>query len=346
MGRKPYRVEVNYPTSGKPRYFLVTDVKVRGKKRKIRKYLGLVPPSAKDIERYREMYAYDIELRAAEKRAELSSRFYVLQYLDLDQLKSIEVIKYVNKTFTSLLTTDEIDVYERSFEVNYVHGTTSIEGNTFSREQTFDLLVNGLSPRDKSLREINEVQNFRKVKSYRDSYRGKVTLDFIKTLHTLIMDNIDLQSAGIFRRIDDVAISGCDLAVTPAIMIENELSRIINEYYKRIEEGYHPFEEAVMFHYKFEMIHPFTDGNGRVGREIFNCMLSRIGYPRLLFLGSDRDLYINSLKMGNQENYASMIKIFSNLILNQRRNILIENLKKVVIPPKKTGQLRITDFYA
>jgi Fic family protein len=93
------------------------------------------------------------------------------------------------------------------------------------------------------------------------------------------------------------------------------------------------------------MIHPFTDGNGRVGREIFNYMLTRIGYPKLLFLGSDRTTYIKSLKMGNDEKYADMIEVFSDLITKQRLDILKENLKKVVVPPKKTGQLRITDYF-
>jgi Fic family protein len=345
LGKKPYRVEVNYPKTGKPYYYLVKDIKVRGKKRKIRKYLGRIPPSAKDVARYREEYAYAIELGASEKRAELSSTFYKSQYLNPKQVANIELIRSVYKTFTDLLTTNEINVYERKFEVSYVQGTTSIEGNTLSLKQTYDLLVNDLPPNDKSLREINEVQNFKKVKAYRDRYRGKATIDFIKTLHTLIMDNIDVESAGIFRRIDDVGISGCDIRVTPAIMIEQELTEIMNEYYKRIEEGWHPFEETVMFHYKFEMIHPFTDGNGRVGREIFNYMLTRIGYPKLLFLGSERDTYIRSLRLGNEEKYAGMIEIFEDLIMKQRLNILRENLKKVVLPPKKTGQLRISDFY-
>jgi len=347
MPRKPYRVEVNYPKTGKPKYFLVKDVKVKGKKRKIRKYIGsgFVAPSASDVEHYRKKYAYNIELRAAKKRAELSSGLYHYQYLDAEQLRAIEEIRHIYKTFTSLLTTDETSYYEQDFEVNYVKGTTSIEGNTFSLEETHDLLVNNLAPKEKPLREINEVQNFRKVKTYRDKYRGKISVNFIKTLHSLIMSNIDLESAGAFRRIDDVGITGCDLAVTPAIMIEPELNKIIDDYYKRIDEGYHPFEEIVMFHYKFEMIHPFTDGNGRVGREIFNCMLTRNGYPRLLFLGSERDTYIGALRLGNNEKNAPMIELFSDLIIEQRLSILTKNLERVVVAPQKTGQLRLTDFY-
>lgn len=144
------------------------------------------------------------------------------------------VFRYIYKTFKSLLTTNESDVYEQNFEIQYIQGTTAIEGNTISLEETYKLLMYGISPKDKSLREINEVQNFRKVKEYREKHKGKITINFIKTLHALIMDNIDFESGGAFRRIDDIVITGCELNVTPSIFIEEEIYKIINEYYHRI----------------------------------------------------------------------------------------------------------------
>ena len=158
------------------------------------------------------------------------------------------------------------------------------------------------------------------------------------------MNNIDLYTAGVFRRVDNIGIDGCDLRVTPSILIEKELLEIIDTYYTRISEGWHPFEEAVIFHYKFEMIHPFMDGNGRVGREVFNYMLTRKGYPRLLILGSNRETYIQSLRFGNEEKYVNMIEIFANLIIEQRLSTLTKNLKRVNIPPKRIGQLRMDSF--
>jgi Fic family protein len=102
--------------------------------------------------------------------------------------------------------------------------------------------------------------------------------------------------------------------MTPAILIRPEHAKLINRYYRQVEKRVHPFEAAVMFHYNFELIHPFTDRNGRVEREIFNFMLRRCGYPELLFLGHDRDTYINSLKLGNQKKYAEIIQIFADFI--------------------------------
>ena len=92
------------------------------------------------------------------------------------------------------------------------------------------------------------------------------------------------------------------------------------------------------------MIHSFADGNGRVGREVFNYMLNRENYPKLLFLGDDREMYIQSLKYGNEEEWNPMVTMFVDLILSQRYEILVSNLQKVVVPPKRAGQIRLNDF--
>lgn len=342
--KKRYRVETNY-YNNKPTHYLVKDVKYKNRRTKTRIYLGHVLPSAEEVAQYRIDYAYELEARAAEKRAELSSTFYTSQYLTPEQIKSIETVRHYYRTFTRFLTPSEASVYEKAFEINYIQGTTNIEGNTLTRRQAFDLLVNNITPQDKSLREINEVQNFKKVTLYRDKYRGKVSIDFIITLHSLIMSNIDIESAGVFRRIDDIGIVGCDIAITPSIMIKQELTELIKKYYKQIDAKIHPFEAAVLFHYEFEIIHPFTDGNGRVGREIFNYMLKRCEYPKLLFLGKDRDTYIKSLKLGNEDKYTEMIELFVELILTQQRHVLIERLKEVVQPIRKVDQLKLDDYF-
>jgi len=178
------------------------------------------------------------------------------------------------------------------------------------------------------LREINEIQNFINVKNYRDNHTGKVTLHFIKKLHALIMCNIDFDSAGQFRRIDDISIAGCDVMVTPSELIEEELTQLIEKYYSSLDAGGYPFEEAVLFHYNFEMIHPFTDGNGRVGRELFNYMLNEKNYPKLLFLGSEREAYLKMLHLGNEEKYQGMVVKFAQLIITQRFYVMLNRFKK------------------
>jgi fido (protein-threonine AMPylation protein) len=346
MGRVPYRVEVNYPRNRKPQYFLAKDVVFKNRKTKIKKYIGSgeSPPSAFDIQAYRVKFAFEIELKAALKKAELSSSTYKSDYLAKSQIKFLEEIRFTYESLRELMTTNELEVYEKNFELKYIQGTTFIEGNTISLREATDLLLHGIQPKDKSLRETNEVQNFKNVVAYRNKYRGRVTLDFIRHLHALILYNIDDDSAGSFRRTDDIGISGCDFRVCPSELIEPELANLVSNYYSRVDLGYHPFEEAVLFHHKFETIHPFTNGNGRVGREVFNYMLMRKKYPRLLFLADNRDIYLNALRNGDKNNPPEMVSIFAKIIQDQRVEVLKENLKSVAASIKKSGQVRLTDF--
>jgi len=100
-----------------------------------------------------------------------------------------------------------------------------------------------------------------------------------------------------------------------------------------------------MFHYFFEMTHPFTNGNGRVGREILNFMLSKGKYPKLLFLGEARDRYIHSLKLGNNELYPEMNEYFASIIIDQRLDILRSRIKSAIEePPQREGQLTLSNF--
>lgn len=345
MPRKPYRVELIYRKSG-PTYYLVKDVKVGTTKRKIRKYLGKKQPTMEEKIQYSIDFSFEMELKAIQLRAKLESKLYKSTNLNQEQIENIETIKHLYHKFNELLTTSEVDVYEENFEVNYVKGTTSIEGNTLNLKETYDLLIKGIAPKGKELREINEVQNFKNVRKYRDSYKRKITIGFIKKLHAFIMDNIDTESAGKFRRVDDIGIVGCDISVTPSILINEELGRIIAEYYENISnKNISPFEAAILFHYYFEIIHPFTDGNGRVGREILNFMLMRSGYPKMLFLGESREKYIEALRYGNSEDYSKMIEIFYDIITEQRLNLLMKNFAKVIVEPPVIGQLRLTDFF-
>lgn len=351
MARKPYRVEVTYPQGRSPQFYLAKDITVNDRKSKVRRYLrsGPVAPSGEELEKYRQEYAFDLEMKAAKKKAKMSSALYRSEYLTGDRITELEELRFIYRAFTELLTVNEAEVYEKNFEVHYIQGTTSIEGNTLTLKEAHDLLEYGTVPRSRPLREINEVQNFKNVIQYRNKYKGKVTLDLIRTLHSLIMNNIDAESAGTFRRIDDIGIAGCDLRLAPSELITEELQTAINEYYDRLGSGVHPFEAAVLFHYQFEIVHPFTDGNGRVGREVFNYLLMRERFPRLLFLGKDRGEYLAALKSGNNDDHADMVSTFSDLIMGQRMRVLIDNLQKVAVPLETTrrakgGQKLIEDF--
>lgn len=92
------------------------------------------------------------------------------------------------------------------------------------------------------------------------------------------------------------------------------------------------------------MVHPFNNGNGRVGREIFNFILSKGKYQKMLFLGEARDKYIKSLKLGNEEWYSDMNEYFADIIISQLLEILRSRIKTAVEEPERGGQLTLQSY--
>jgi len=319
-------------SKGQLQFFLAKDVRIGDKKAKVTKYLGTEEPSLEELEKALVATAYELERRALEKRTELSASRYSIFPFEEEEgqniVRMLERFRFLHRSLQENLRPDELREGEEALEHRYVNGSTGIEGNTLTLQETRLLLQDDIVPEGRSLREINEVQNFRAVRDFRERHRGKITVATIRKVHSLVMANID-GSAGTFRRTDDIGIVGRDLLLTPSVLIEEELSAALEEYHRSLEQGMHPFFAAVIFHHRFESIHPFTDGNGRVGREVFNMMLSANGFPRVPFLSGERERYLRALLKGDDGDAKGMIDLFMRIMLDQRRDVNIETLRRL-----------------
>jgi Fic family protein len=305
MDSKKYRIE-KIDKNGSIRYNLIKDVRFKDKKAKVRKAIS-------DPENV-GFFCLELEKKAAFKKAELVSDYYSSDYLKKIEILSLEEKRAFRNVYFKQISPDDISLIEAGFETDYIHGTTAIEGNTFRLNEVRDLLEYGISPK-KTLREINEIQNFTKTRAFANHFNGKVTVDFIKKIHSLIMDKI-LENPGHFRN-TGIGIIGCDLQHTPPELIEDELNELINNFYENLQNKKHPFEQIIIFHYRFESIHPFTDGNGRVGREIMNYFFRKEKYPQFLIRPENRTEYLSALRMGDEEKIGQMIQIFYQIYQKQ-----------------------------
>ena len=145
--------------------------------------------------------------------------------------------------------------------ISSITGTLQIEGNSFTYEKITDVIdgkrVLGTT------RELAEVQGAIKAYDSLESFNYKEIKDLL-TSHKILMSEL-LNNAGNFRN-GDVGIYGEDgvsHVAPPANLIHN-LMRELFEWLKTTKE--HPLIVSCIFHYEFEFIHPFSDGNGRVGR--------------------------------------------------------------------------------
>jgi Fic family protein len=246
-------------------------------------------------------------------------------FLDDKKAYMLEVLHYSYKLFREYYP-DELKRYEESVFIRYVQGTTAIEGNTITLRQAEELLEHGLTPAGKSLREVYEIANFRKLRNYLNSYEGDVSEKLIKKIHTIIMEGL-LESAGEYRRIQ-VLIEKADYEPPPAFEVP-ELMKDLIRWYRQNRKKLHPFELAVLLHTKFVTIHPFVDGNGRVARALMNFVLEKNGYPTLYLGLEERERYIDAVAKGNEEDYKPIVDFTYDVYVNQHRSINKEIYDKI-----------------
>lgn len=161
---------------------------------------------------------------------------------------------------------------------------------------------------------------------YRQPPNQKVTLELLQTLHARSQKNLD-SSAGHFRTEQSAIFNSAGVAVylTPP---PQEIKRLIDSWLEEIKTSeFHPVFQAIISHYQFEKIHPFLDGNGRVGRLVFTQLLRLSGYDfsGLLELGegvsATRDEYYFHLQ-NESKDLTSFIKYFLTLLNSQATKVL------------------------
>ncbi len=223
----------------------------------------------------------------------------------LDLGESLEFLKIIYNLTIKNLTEQEMTEFQGVLFTKYVHGTTAIEGNTLTEKEAEKVLVANLTSNNKTVNETLEVSNYNYVRDYLDSQSGRITEKMIKQIHKLVMNGLMTNSkdvAGEFRT-RQVILKGIGYRPPPADAVPDQLHYLLEDYYNGIENNVHSIELVSYFHQKFEEIHPFHDGNGRVGREILNYMLKHSGYPEIYITLNQRSEYLNVLQEGNQGNY-------------------------------------------
>lgn len=184
---------------------------------------------------------------------------------------------------------DEAEVAEQVFNSN------AIENSTLSLEETEKILLQLDLDRYISERELFEAKNLARVVTYIDK-RAKeqdLELEVMLFLHKMLLANIRDEIAGRFRRSKEFVRVGSYIAPAPLLVIKL-LRDMLIEYKSRPTENI--AKRIARLHLRFEHIHPFVDGNGRIGRVINNYLLIREGYVPINIKFMDRSKYYDAFK--------------------------------------------------
>lgn len=247
----------------------------------------------------------------------------IAEFLGVDR----SVIANVNRILKTLQTEMQLKVsgglYHET-QIKLTYNSNHIEGSKLTEEQTryiFETKTVGELSSDVKIDDILETNNhFRCIDYVIEKANDKLSEEYILTLQKILKEGTEhakTYGAGRYKLLSNT-VGG--IATTEPEKVETEMKKLIS-WYNSLKKV--TFEDIVEFHYRFELIHPFQDGNGRIGRLIAfkQCLDSNIipfyiddgnkwfYYRGLREWNSDKNYLIETCRFG-QDQYKSLLKYF------------------------------------
>lgn len=277
--------------SGKERYYLEKSVRLLdGKVTKVSVYLKDYRPTmqAEQLSRYEKLLNAKVRNALLEHAAKFYKKSAVF---NIETIRKLEEQKLDYKELVKKISRKQLqDVIDR-FAVNFTYESNAIEGNSLTLKDVAIVLQEKKTLEGKDLREIYETLNTREALKLIFGNRLKVSEKDIIRLHKILVKDTGVGTG--YKKLPNFLL-GRTAKTTPPENVKEQMDALISGYHEH--KDLHPLQRAAIFHGKFEKIHPFEDGNGRVGRLMINVMLMSHGYPPLIIRKTHRLSYLNCLE--------------------------------------------------
>lgn len=237
--------------------------------------------------------------------------------------------------------------------------SSQIEGTQAEQQ---DLVLFEVDPEEPTTFDVQEVRNYVKALDY-----GLQRLDdlpvaqrLIKEMHRELMSGVrgGDQSPGDYRRVQNwIGPPGCTIAeatyVPPPVPKMIDALSDLEKYIHQPPTGLPPLVRMAIIHYQFEAIHPFMDGNGRVGRLLLSLLLcvEKILPQPLLYLSAyfnrhRQDYYRLLLDVSTKDRWAQWIKFFLQGIIDQANDAITSSRRLTTLHQELTERLQAEDHAA
>lgn len=187
----------------------------------------------------------------------------------------------------------------KNFTETFTYDTNAIEGSTVSKKEVRQVLSDRQWP-EKSKEEISETIGVAEAVEHIRTTGDPISLGLILELHRMVFKN-SKPFAGETRQRNGFEVSVIDSQGkvihrgAPASQVDSRLRRLVR-WYRGNRDRYPAFVLAAVVHNQFETIHPFQDGNGRVGRLLLINILIKHGLPPLNIELKNRKEYYEALR--------------------------------------------------
>ena len=261
-------------SKGKTKYYLSHSFREGGKIHKIRKLLGTDLPN--DILEDRKKKAEKLIFDEIEKYKVIKDPLdKELSSEEIDFIKQLE--QEANLKIIHLSENDW-----KLFSELFTYNTNAIEGSELTRAEVTGIIKNDSWPKEKSKEDVAETYGVDEAISFIRTTKEHISLDLIKEIHRIVFKNSKI-FAGEFRKKGEEVVVKTSSGIivhegAPQSRVISLLKELV-EWYNQYKNKYPSLVLASVVHNQFENIHPFVDGNGRVGRLLLNNILLKSGLP-------------------------------------------------------------------
>lgn len=236
-----------------------------------------------------------------------------------EQIQAIDRLKKEIEALRPLSPELERRIMDK-FRLDWTYHSNAIEGNTLTYGETKAFLLHGITAAGKPFRDYLEMRGHYQALDYLQALvrdQEPLTEAAVRELHKIILVEPHRQPAqtadgqpttrliqpGQYKSAPNHVLTQtgelhhyASPEETPMLMAE------LLAWYRREREQVHPVVLAAAFHYRFVIIHPFDDGNGRMARLLMNLLLMQAGYPPVIIPLSARNPYLLALEQADADN--------------------------------------------
>ena len=289
----------------KKEYYLAHSYREGDKVHKIRKYLG------RDL-----------------SKEKLNERKIIAEKLILDEIHKYKIIKDPLKITLSEKEIKEIQKIEKEIPIKIQHlseqdwklfskiftyNTNAIEGSKLDKKEVKNILEKDKWP-DKSKEDIAEALGVDEAIRYIRKTKEHISIDLIKKIHKIVFKNSKSYAGKLRKKGEEVVVMGEKGVVVHEGAPQNRINYLLKElinWYEKNKNKYPGILLTAVMHNQFENIHPFADGNGRVGRILMNNILIKHDLPPLNINFENRFKYYKTLQeYGLNQNLKPTIDLF------------------------------------
>lgn len=303
-------------------------VSITTKRIKGREYLYLVHSIRKNNKVVQKTVKYIGKKRPIPKeefecmKISYENRDWVLKFKDELSYKDHETMKKASDNYKKYLKTlDNIskEKEREKFLSKFIADSNAIEGSTLTARDTFNFLFKDVAPEGYSKKELFMAVNMLKAWIYVEENQTRFpNEDDIKTLHRLVNKEVETdKTLGKYKQVQNYV---GEVYTSSYLFVKekmNKLMRWIKQAYNKVND----FEVAFQSHAQFEIIHPFIDGNGRVGRLLLNWLLMYKGLMPFAIRKEKRSEYISALLNSQRGKIAAICKFCCDEYVQQHKFI-------------------------